>query len=132
MYVIYVGGGVWRMKWKVDANRHSDVERTGIHSYLALACMQSGAKVYTFDRFGSRNDLSHESQSAITIHDRYSHTGGSMTQPDKLLCYGIDFFYFTTTEVSRSTGEEINTKAIRLASSSFYENSLHTWHLPML
>ena len=115
------------MKWKA-----SDTECTGIHSYLALACMQSGAKVYTFNKLCSRNDLSHESRSSIVLQNHYSHKGGSMTQSDKLLCYGIDFLDITSSELSASIDEEVTTKTIQLASSSFYENTLHTWHLPGL
>lgn len=105
---------MWRAKWKNI--RQSNCEET--QSYLALACMQSGAMVYAF---------SNSNGGLIPIHDCFSHKGYTDTNYDKLLCYGIDFID-NQTDTTDSDSEAVSTPYI--ASCSFYENIVHTWHVP--
>ena len=105
---------MWRAKWKTGRQPNS----ADTHSYLALACMQNGAKVYAF----SNSSADH----LIPMHDCCAHKGYSNTNYEKLLCYGIDFIdNQSVSDVSNS--DAISTQ--RIASCSFYENSVHTWHV---
>lgn len=82
-----VGGGVWRTKWTV----------AGGCSFLTLACMQAGSKVYAL-------------ASDYSVHGVCEHSGAESNE----LSYGIDIL-------------SADTNTLIIGSCSFYNNSVHVW-----
>jgi hypothetical protein len=111
-FVCVLGGGVWRIKWlPVD---------TG--SFIAAACMHGGTNAYWLQE----GDLT---SSSIVSSANHMHSSNSMSNSAVAaateLSYGVDILG----DVKLTSVEDLPTRTVSVASSSFYQNVISVWDI---
>ena len=113
IFIVLLGGGVWRTKWNMVDDKSS---------FLSLSCMQGGSAIAEYN---------HESSACVI---RAKHGDNSN---DNHLAYGIDVIKVTSLQ-TKPADRHVESKVVAydtkricrrftVASCSFYENLVQVW-----